>query len=481
MSDEIINKENNFSGNVFTINAKVFLEGVEIPYSNVSVSYGIGSEPTCSISLPGMSDLRDLPEYTKVLVVYKNPHEEYNSPWYVLFDGELSSISYNLGPEGAVLFVQAVHCTNYLSLMQMIVQEASARLSGMDNIAWSGITECAQVGSGTEVDAIMLKCLFGDKGTDSIFNNMADLVYALIRSILCTAYGNSTQSSNTTGHIDYSNATKFFRKRVIDTYKLPQRISGLSYTVDEFEEKLDPILKSIATAEHEARNKAGATTVTDKVGNVEKKVSENTQGGFTKTGKSYASTNPTDMNLLIGKRMDSTERIKLKDGTTSKWFTYAEFGCHGDECKGKCFPTDVLSRILDLVPILDKLRDTIGQSLTISSGYRCEEHNKQEQGVSNSQHLYGTAADIYSNTYDHELLAQAVQNMNVFDYYKIYNDKQFIHVDIRDGASGKYILNEKEKNVAETKSTDTKNTAGSNVKKLYNDYTKLIEDGAIVD
>jgi len=47
-----------------------------------------------------------------------------------------------------------------------------------------------------------------------------------------------------------------------------------------------------------------------------------------------------------------------------------------------------------LVKKLQELRDSIGKPITITSGYRCEFHNRNVGGVENSQHLLGKAADL---------------------------------------------------------------------------------------
>lgn len=44
--------------------------------------------------------------------------------------------------------------------------------------------------------------------------------------------------------------------------------------------------------------------------------------------------------------------------------------------------------------ILDPLRDAWGAPIIVTSGYRCQRLNKAVGGASNSQHLYGQAADI---------------------------------------------------------------------------------------
>jgi hypothetical protein len=44
--------------------------------------------------------------------------------------------------------------------------------------------------------------------------------------------------------------------------------------------------------------------------------------------------------------------------------------------------------------VLQPLRDAIGESIKIGSGYRCPQLNKAVGGVANSQHIKGEAADL---------------------------------------------------------------------------------------
>ena len=71
-------------------------------------------------------------------------------------------------------------------------------------------------------------------------------------------------------------------------------------------------------------------------------------------------------------------------------FRKDEFACKcGEYCNGH--PVDVDEKLLVL---LQKIRDHFGKAVVITSAVRCKTHNKAVGGVSNSQHLYGTAADI---------------------------------------------------------------------------------------
>lgn len=74
-----------------------------------------------------------------------------------------------------------------------------------------------------------------------------------------------------------------------------------------------------------------------------------------------------------------------------EYFTPDEFKCKcgGKYCKG--YPHEPDER---MVRIADAIRKRIGKPITVNSGLRCKTHNANVGGVSNSQHLYGTAADL---------------------------------------------------------------------------------------
>lgn len=55
---------------------------------------------------------------------------------------------------------------------------------------------------------------------------------------------------------------------------------------------------------------------------------------------------------------------------------------------------DVKETIAQLAQTLQKIRDLLGEPIHISSGYRCKELNDMIGGATNSDHLFGAAADI---------------------------------------------------------------------------------------
>jgi uncharacterized protein YcbK (DUF882 family) len=71
----------------------------------------------------------------------------------------------------------------------------------------------------------------------------------------------------------------------------------------------------------------------------------------------------------------------------SEHFTSQEFAC-----KCGCGFDDVS---LELIHLLESIREEYGKPMRITSGCRCRNWNSQCGGVSRSAHLRGTAADIY--------------------------------------------------------------------------------------
>lgn len=79
---------------------------------------------------------------------------------------------------------------------------------------------------------------------------------------------------------------------------------------------------------------------------------------------------------------------------------------------------------------LQKARNHFGKPLIITSGYRTTAHNSKVGGVSNSQHVFGNAADVY---------IPGVSVMELYNYFcdiagnscgiGIYDT--FVHFDVR--------------------------------------------------
>ena len=74
-----------------------------------------------------------------------------------------------------------------------------------------------------------------------------------------------------------------------------------------------------------------------------------------------------------------------------RYFTKAEFKCKcgGKHCNG--YPAEI---DMVMVGYADEIRHRLGKPISVNSGMRCAKHNASVGGVSNSQHVYGTACDL---------------------------------------------------------------------------------------
>lgn len=90
-----------------------------------------------------------------------------------------------------------------------------------------------------------------------------------------------------------------------------------------------------------------------------------------------------------------------------------------------------------LVALLQRLRDHYKKPITINSAYRTATYNKKVGGAKDSQHLYGTAADITIKGVTPREIAELLEKwgaggIGLYDYGK---GAGFVHVDVRDKKS----------------------------------------------
>ena len=109
-----------------------------------------------------------------------------------------------------------------------------------------------------------------------------------------------------------------------------------------------------------------------------------------------------------------------------KYFKRSEFKCKcGKHCNG--FPVEPDEQ---LVRLLERIRKHFGVPVTVNSGIRCKTHNANVGGVSGSQHLKGTAADIsVKGVSPAKVAAYAETLLPNTGGIGIY--KTFVHVDVR--------------------------------------------------
>ena len=135
------------------------------------------------------------------------------------------------------------------------------------------------------------------------------------------------------------------------------------------------------------------------------------------------------------------DTIKALSGTSSsssssstvnwdnvKYFKKSEFKCQcgGKYCNG--YPANISPKLID---ILEKLRAYFGKPVTITSGLRCSKHNAEVGGVSNSQHQYGKAADIYIAGVDKaKIKAKAYEYGAKYSYYGTASMGNAVHINV---------------------------------------------------
>lgn len=126
---------------------------------------------------------------------------------------------------------------------------------------------------------------------------------------------------------------------------------------------------------------------------------------------------------IVGPKTSAALRFSAGlGGRVSEHFTWREFACH-------CPRREIVVR-RELVVGLERYREQVGRPVRIVSGYRDPEHNRLEGGASNSQHLYGSAADL-----DPVLSVGDVEALGVFSGIGFQGDSGLVrHVDVRHAA-----------------------------------------------
>lgn len=121
---------------------------------------------------------------------------------------------------------------------------------------------------------------------------------------------------------------------------------------------------------------------------------------------------------------------KRMDQRLSKNFTLDEFKSKD----GAETPPEILENLRQLAKNLQVLRDYLGKSIKINSGYRSPEHNKAVKGEKNSYHTKGKAADIVVSGYTPTQLAAVIFKLieeNKISQGGVGIYPTFVHYDIR--------------------------------------------------
>lgn len=117
---------------------------------------------------------------------------------------------------------------------------------------------------------------------------------------------------------------------------------------------------------------------------------------------------------------------EFKKGKPTKLFQNfmsTEFDCKCDY--GTCTVTYI---DMDHVHKLQQMRDKLGKTIKINSGFRCVAHNRDVGGKKGSIHMTGKATDIKVVGMSVTQMAKAFEH---FDGLGVYPKQGFIHCDSR--------------------------------------------------
>lgn len=121
-----------------------------------------------------------------------------------------------------------------------------------------------------------------------------------------------------------------------------------------------------------------------------------------------------------------TTCTKGKSEILTKNFKSTELDCKGNGCCSKT-PIDI-----ELVGYLQVIRNHFGKPVSINSGYRCQKHNKNVGGVTNSKHCVGKAADIVVKGVKPKEVAKFAETIGICGI-GLYDS--FVHIDTRTSKS----------------------------------------------
>ena len=146
----------------------------------------------------------------------------------------------------------------------------------------------------------------------------------------------------------------------------------------------------------------------------------------------------------VDKKSDSTDCTNVQNNNAGnsthkntgtfwdeiEYFTRAEFKCKcgGKYCNG--YPAEPDER---MVRIADRLRKNLGVPITIVSGLRCRTWNAIQGGVSNSQHMYGEAADIYAKGVSQSRVEAELDKVGGVRYHYAIKGSSNVHFDVPKG------------------------------------------------
>jgi uncharacterized protein YcbK (DUF882 family) len=98
-----------------------------------------------------------------------------------------------------------------------------------------------------------------------------------------------------------------------------------------------------------------------------------------------------------------------------------------DEFKCPCCGRNEIKQ--EVIDLLTEFARQVGYKLEVTSGYRCEKHNREVGGVPNSFHTQGKAVDVKRPNLTDKAIRELAWKVG-FGGVGIYRGRGFIHLDI---------------------------------------------------
>jgi len=114
--------------------------------------------------------------------------------------------------------------------------------------------------------------------------------------------------------------------------------------------------------------------------------------------------------------------MRINDIRVAPHFMLREFECRCCSCV-RLHP--------ELVKKLEAIRQYLDMPIIVTSGYRCEKHNKEVGGVQRSLHLVGQAADVAIPASGQKNFIAIAKKIG-FDQALAYPSRNFVHLGIFD-------------------------------------------------
>ena len=183
------------------VNCIALICGVVVPLDLVQLSYGVASAPRCYITMPFSNAMRALPEEAPIAVFFQDViqteekqilltknEEQSSTPYRLLFDGELESVTVSISPTGASLTYSLWHNASQLDLMPMTVMPVSQQLMNMQSKPMGVATLTTVMGESVEamhaLEWLYNKGCLPDKDGKAACSEMVDVAYLLYYMIM---------------------------------------------------------------------------------------------------------------------------------------------------------------------------------------------------------------------------------------------------------------------------------------------------------